>query len=182
MPSNSRTFSTTSIYMLSVTDFVPKGTISEVSVPTGAKFRHIGCWLIAKCSQSSRRNRWISKLTPPPPPTDSPPRDLLITIVKETVMLYKKEFRKLKKSETCSYLSSIWKSWKRYWLRDCLWLSQACKRGFRPMQRNIHQEEHSYPQADICSSPHSDHDDTHTHTRTSDNRLWSPQAYGLTGL
>ena len=29
---------------------------------------------------------------------------------------------------------------------------------------------HRYPQADICSTPYSDHDDTHT----PDNRLWSP--------
>ena len=37
------------------------------------------------------------------------------------------------------------------WLRDCLWLCQACKRGFtcRPMERNLRQEAHSYPQADI---------------------------------
>ena len=31
------------------------------------------------------------------PPADSPPGDLLITTVKETVILYKKEFRKMKK-------------------------------------------------------------------------------------
>ena len=43
-----------------------------------------------------------------PPPADSPPGDLLITMVKETVILYKKEFRKYeKKSETCSHLSLI---------------------------------------------------------------------------
>ena len=40
------------------------------------------------------------------PPADSPP-DLLITRGKETVILYKKEFQKMKKSETCSYLSLI---------------------------------------------------------------------------
>ena len=32
-----------------------------------------------------------------PPPADSPPGDLLITMVKETVFLYKKDFRKMKK-------------------------------------------------------------------------------------
>ena len=32
-----------------------------------------------------------------PPPTDSPPGDLLITMVKETVILCKKEFLKMKK-------------------------------------------------------------------------------------
>ena len=38
-----------SIYMLSVTDFDPKGTISEVGVHAGAKFGHTGSWSIAKC-------------------------------------------------------------------------------------------------------------------------------------
>ena len=42
-----------------------------------------------------------------PPPADSPPGDLLITMVKETVILYKKEFQKTKKSETFSSLSLI---------------------------------------------------------------------------
>ena len=59
--SNSRIFSTTSIYMLSVTDFDPKGTISEVRVHAGAKFGHTGCWSIAKCRPEL--HRWISKLT-----------------------------------------------------------------------------------------------------------------------
>ena len=65
-----------------------------------------------------------------PSPADSPPADLLITMVKETVILYKKEFRKMKKCETFSSLSLIWKWWKRYWLRDCPWLCQSCKRGY----------------------------------------------------
>ena len=72
-----------------------------------------------------------------PPPADSPPEGLLITMVKktvtETVILCKKSFEKWKKSETCSNLSLIWKWWKRYSLRDCPWLCQACNRGFRPM-------------------------------------------------
>ena len=43
------------------------------------------------------------------PPADSPPGDLLITMVKETVMIFKKRVsKKWKKSETCSYLSLIW--------------------------------------------------------------------------
>ena len=45
-----------SIYMLSVTDFDPKGTISEVRVHAGLYFGHTGCWSIAKCSQISCRN------------------------------------------------------------------------------------------------------------------------------
>ena len=41
-------------------------------------------------------HRWISKLTARHPQA-CPPGGLLITMVKETVILYKKEFRKMKK-------------------------------------------------------------------------------------
>ena len=54
--------------------------------------------------------------------------------------------------------------------RDCLWLCQACKRGRKPTERNFRQDAHSYPQADICWAPYSDHDDTHL---IIDNRQWS---------
>ena len=42
-----------------------------------------------------------------PPPADSPPGDLLITMVKKTVVVYEKEFRKMKESETFPCLSLI---------------------------------------------------------------------------
>ena len=42
-----------------------------------------------------------------PPPVDSPPGDILITMVQETVIIYKKEFRKMKTGETFSHLSLI---------------------------------------------------------------------------
>ena len=41
-------------------------------------------------------HRWISKLTARH--LQGPPGDLLITMVKETVILYQKEFRKMKRS------------------------------------------------------------------------------------
>ena len=61
--SNSRTFLTTTIYMLSVTDLDPKGTISEVRVPG-----HIWTyWMLADCQMQSEItleiHRWNSKLT-----------------------------------------------------------------------------------------------------------------------
>ena len=116
--------------MLSVTDFYPKGTISEVRVHAGAKFGHTGCWSIAKCNDMigetgmvdnfdvSLSSSFIRKKRPlspnavrdhartaqvdfevdRPPPADSAPGDLLTTMVKETVILYKKEFRRMKKS------------------------------------------------------------------------------------
>ena len=45
-----------------------------------------------------------------PPPENSPPGDIVITMVKETEILYKK---RVSKNEKKSYLSSIWKWWKR---------------------------------------------------------------------
>ena len=96
-------------------------------------------------------------------------------------ILYKKEFRKMKKKSRISPWSERDENAKCR--RDCLWLCQACKRGFtcRPMWRNLRQEAHSYPQADMCSAHPHCHDDTHTHTHTPINRLWSPLAYGLGG-
>ena len=67
-----------------------------------------------------------------PPPAACPPGDLLITMVKKTVILYKKEFRKMKKSRISHWSES---DENAKWLRDWLWLYQACKHGFtcRPM-------------------------------------------------
>ena len=53
---------------------------------------------------TSRRN-YAGGEVDRPPPADFPP-DLLITMVKETVILYKKVL-KMKKSEICSFLSLI---------------------------------------------------------------------------
>ena len=66
---------------------------SEVRVHAGAKFGHTGCWWIAKCSHpgTSQVHFQVDR----PPPANSPPGDLLITMVKEAVILYKKVFRKM---------------------------------------------------------------------------------------
>ena len=85
--------------MLSVTDFVPKGIISGVRVQAGL---HLDI-LDADRSPTMQSaflpelHRWISKLTVRHLHA-CPPGDLLITVVKETLILYKKEFRKMKKS------------------------------------------------------------------------------------
>ena len=80
--------------MLSVTDFDPKGTISEVRV-------HAGLYLdILDADQSPNTVRFHVGTTQVdfevdrPPPVNSPPGDLLITMVKETAILYKKGFQK----------------------------------------------------------------------------------------
>ena len=70
-------------------------------------------------------HRWISKLTARHLQA-CPPGDLIsITMVKETVILYKKEFKKMKKS-LISHWSESDENAKS--LQDCLWLCQACKR------------------------------------------------------
>ena len=68
---------------------------SEVRVHAGAKFGHTGCWSIAKCSHPGTSQ--VDFEVDRPPPANSPPEDLLITIVKEAVILSKKVFRKMKK-------------------------------------------------------------------------------------
>ena len=84
--------------MLGVTDFVPKGIIS------GSEFKPASIWtcwmLIDRQMQSAfmpELHRWISKLTARHLHA-CPPGDLLITMVKETVLLCKKEFQKMNKS------------------------------------------------------------------------------------
>ena len=80
--------------MLSVTDFDPKGTISEVRVNAGL------CVDILDANRSPNAVRVHAATSQVDfevdcaPPAACPPGDLLITMVKETVILYKKEFRK----------------------------------------------------------------------------------------
>ena len=110
-----------------VTDFDPKGILPGVRVQAGL---HLDM-LDADRSPSMQSaflpelHRWISKLTARHLHA-CPPGDILITMVKETVILYK-EFRKMKK-RCISPWSERYENAK--WLRDCLWLCQACKRGF----------------------------------------------------
>ena len=97
--------------MLSVTDFVRKWIISGVRVQAGLHLDMLDADRSPNMQSAflPELHRWISKLIARHLHA-CPPRDLLITMVKETVILYKKEFRKMKKK---SYLSLIWKRWKR---------------------------------------------------------------------
>ena len=95
--------------MLSVADLDPKGTNSEVRV-------HAGLYLdLLDADRSPNPVRFHVGTTQVDfevdclQPANSPAGDLLITMVEESVILYKKEFPKWKKS----YLSLIWKWWKR---------------------------------------------------------------------
>ena len=87
-----------SIKMVCVTDLSQKESFP------GSEFKPASistCWMqIDRQMQSAfmpELHRWISKLTARHLHA-CPPGDLLITMVKETVILYQKEFRKMKKS------------------------------------------------------------------------------------
>ena len=115
-----------SINMLSVMDLSQKESF------LGSEFKPASIWtcwmLIDRQMQSAfmpELYRWISKLTARH--LQGPPGDLLITMVKETVILYKKSLEKWKKVVSLIDLKEM-KNAK--WLRDCPWLCQACKRGF----------------------------------------------------
>ena len=83
-----------SINMLIVTDFVPKGIISGVRVQAGLHLDMLDADRSPNMQSAflPELHRWISKLTARHLHA-CPPGDM----VKETVILYKKEFRKMKK-------------------------------------------------------------------------------------
>ena len=94
MRSNSRTFSTTSIYVLSVTDFHPKGTISEVRVHGGPYLDKLDAGRSPNAVRDHAGTTQVDFEVDLPPHADSPRGDLLTTTGKETVILYKKSFEK----------------------------------------------------------------------------------------
>ena len=85
--------------MLSVTDFVPKGIIAGVRVQAGLYLVMLDADRSPNMQSAflPELHRWISKMTASHLHA-CPPGDLLITMVKETVILYKIEFRKMKES------------------------------------------------------------------------------------
>ena len=121
-----------------------------------------------------------------------PPGDLLITMVKETVILYKKEFRKMKK-KVVSLLDL--KEMKAR--NDCEIACDCVKRANVVLHvrlcKEIFARKHTATHKPTSAQPtHMCHDDTHTHTHYclwsplayglgGNNRLWSPLAYGLGG-
>ena len=86
--------------MLSVTDFVPKGIISGVRVQAGLYLDMLDADrspnAVSVHAGTSQVHFEVD--CPPPAACLSTTGDLSITMVKETVILYKKEFRNMKKS------------------------------------------------------------------------------------
>ena len=95
-----------------VTDFDPKGTISEVRLHPGANLDILDASQSSNLASVHVGTTQVDFELDRPPPADSPPGYLLIAMVKQTVIRGIKEFWKLKESETSSYLSLIWKGWK----------------------------------------------------------------------
>ena len=82
-------------------DFVPKGIISGVRVQAGLYLDMLDA---DRSPNAVSVHAGTSQVVDCPPPAACPPGDLLITMVKETVILYKK---RVSKNEKKSYLSLI---------------------------------------------------------------------------
>ena len=95
-----------SINMLSVRDFVPKRIISGVRVQAGLHLDMLEADRSPNMQSAflPELHRWISKLIGRRHLHACPPGDLLITMVKEMVIFYKK---RVSKNEKKSYLSLI---------------------------------------------------------------------------
>ena len=89
--------------MLSVTGFYPKGTISEVRVHAGLYSDLLDVDRSPNALRFHVETTQVDFEVDRPPPANSQPGDLLITMVKETVIMYKKRVSNEKKS----YLSLI---------------------------------------------------------------------------
>ena len=84
--------------MLSVTDFDPKGTVSEVRVHAGLYLDILDAYRSPNAVSVHAGSSQVDFEVDRPPPAACPPGDLLITMVKETVILYKKRVSKNEKS------------------------------------------------------------------------------------
>ena len=151
--------------MVSVTDLSQKESFP------GSEFKPASiwtCWMqIDRQMQSAfmpELHRWISKLTARH--LQGPPGDLLITMVKETVILYKKEFRKMKKVVSLLDLKEMKTR------NDCEIVCDCVKRANVVLRvglcKEIFARKHTatHKPTSACSAPHKYHDDTHTHTHT----------------
>ena len=152
--------------MLSVTDFVRKGILSGVRVQAGLHLDMLDADRSPNMQSAflPELHRWISKLTARHLHA-CPPGDLLITMVKETVILYKKEFRKLKKVVSLLDLKEMKTR------NDCEIACDCVKRANVVLHVGLceeifarkHTATHKPTSAQPLSAPHSDLDDTHTH-------------------
>ena len=145
-----------SIYMLSVTDFDPKETISEVRVHAVALFGHSGCWSIAKCSRfSTKFSRSFDHHG------------------KSKKELLKQKFQKWKKKTWTSSEICEKKWWICYLLRMRGCLCKICKREIGNL-RNVCQREVGRSHKNTLCVPSYCGGQVRGGEGTSNNRLWSP--------
>ena len=117
-----------SINMLSVTDFDRKGIISGVRVQAGLYLDMLDADRSPNAVSVHAGTSQVDFEVDRPPP--APPGHLLITLVKEAVFCTKKmSFEKWKKS----YLSLIWKWWKREMTARLPVTVSSLQTRFRPM-------------------------------------------------
>ena len=129
------------------------------------------------------QHRWISKLTARHLHA-CPPGDLLITMVKETVILYKKEFRKMKKVVSVIDLKEMKTR------NDCDIACDCVKRATMVLHvglcKEIFTRKHTATHKPTSAQPHIVTTMTHIHTyiHTYIHALiacGAPRAYGLAG-
>ena len=149
--------------MLSVTDFDPKGIISGVRVQAGLHLDMLDADRSPNMQSAflPELHRWISKLPALHLHACPPLGDLLITMVKETVILYKKEFRKMKKVVSLLDLKEMKTR------NDCEIACDCVKRANVVLHVGLckeifarkHTANHKPTSAQPLSAPHSDLDD-----------------------
>ena len=162
--------------MLSVTDFVPKGIISGVRVQTGLYLDMLDADRSPNMQSAflPELHRWISRLIARHMHA-CPPGDLLITMVKETVILHKKEFRKMKKVVSLLDLKEMKARNDCEIACDCAKRANVvlhvrlCKEIFASKQTATPKPTSAQP----ISAPHSDQRDTHTYIHTYTHKIAS---------
>ena len=132
------------------------------------------CWMqIDRQMQSAfmpELHRWISKLTAPHLQLQGPIGDLLITMVKETVILYQKEFRKMKKVVTLIDLKEMKTQNDCEIACDCVKRENVvlhvrlCKEIFTRKHTATHKPTSAQPTH--CATMTHTHIHTYTHTYT----------------
>ena len=162
--------------MLSVTDLSQKESFP------GSEFKPASIWtcwmLIDRQMQSAfmpELHRWISKLAARH--LQGPPGDLLITMVKETVILYQKSFEKWKK------VVSLIDSKEMKTQNDCEIVTDCVKHANVDLHvdlcKEIFARKHTATHKPTSAQPtHMCHDDTHTHIHTPNKmagRLGAPR-------
>ena len=159
--------------MLSVTDFDPKGIISGVRVQAGLYLEMLVADRSPNAVSVHAGTSQVDFEVDRPPPAACPPGDLLITMVKETVILYKK-WKKVVSLIDLKVMKTR---------NDCEIACDCVKRAnvvlHVGLRKEIFARKHTATHKPTSAQPLIV--TTMTHIHTSINRLWSPLAYGLAG-